>query len=192
MESWQMLLAGTLCILIVLGIGIGVLFLTYDPAPSNSDTENSRDAITTDTDLKDLNLLAPNWNLLMSDDSILELSSLRGSFVVVDLMQTGDCIPCQYQTTYLKSVFEDYEGRLEILSLSLVQSDTVKRLAEYKSTNGITWYVGLDTNGVFGSYFNVQSVPTLIIIDDEGYFRWVHVGVWTDSEISATLSDLDR
>ncbi len=192
MESWQMLVAGVVCVLVVVGIGIAAVVLMSAPPPSGGGTDNPTSDIPTDTDLESRNLEAPNWNLIMSDGELLELHSLRGKFVVVDLMQTGECIPCEIQTDHLKSLYESYEGRIEVLSLSLVLSDTVQRLANYKSTNDIDWYVGLDTNGVFGSYFNAQSVPTLIIIDDEGYFRWVHVGVWAESEISATLSQLDR
>jgi len=76
--------------------------------------------------------------------------------------------------------------------LSLVLSDTVARVAQYKEQNGIQWQVGLDTQGVFGSYFNARSVPTLIIIDDEGFFRWAHVGVWFPDSIEAILSHLDK
>ncbi len=192
MESWQMLVAGAVCVLVIVGIGVAAVVLMSAPPPTGGGTDNPTSGIPTDTDLKSRNLETPNWNLIMSDGDLLELHSLRGKFVVVDLMQTGECIPCEIQTVHLKSLYESYEGRIEIISLSLVLSDTVQRVANYKSSNDIDWYVGIDTNGVFGSYFNAQSVPTLIIIDDDGYFRWVHVGIWTESEISATLSQLDR
>ncbi len=184
-------MSGLFCVLIILGVGIAAIFLTYDPGSSNT-SDNSTSSITEDTDLLELELAAPNWGLLMSDGEVLELHSLQGSFVVVDLMQTGECIPCQQQTTHLKNLYEDYEGRLEIISLSLVLSDTIERVENYKSDNSISWYVGLDTGGVFGSYFNARSVPTLVIIDDDGYFRWLHVGVWSSEDISETLSTLDR
>jgi len=190
-DSMKYLAIGIIMVLVVLGFSIGALFLTFDPGVSNENGSNGRRSVVPDTDLVELELEAPNWNLLMSDGEYLELQTLRGSFVVVDLMQTGECIPCQIQTGHLKDLYSAYEGRLEILSLSLVLTDTVERVAEYKSDNGITWKVGLDTDGVFGSYFNVASVPTLVVIDDEGYFRWFHVGVWSPDEIEMTLVQLD-
>ena len=178
--------------LLVLGVAVGYSFLEYEPPNTDGGGGSSGTQIQKDTDLIDLSLEVPNWGLLMSDEEILELESLEGKFVVVDLMQTGECIPCQTQTGYLKDLYIEYEDSIEIISLSLVLSDTINRVASYKSDNDIDWKVGLDTSGVFGNYFNAQSVPTLIIIDSDGYFRWLHVGVWSNSDISSTISLLDR
>ncbi|MGY5853550.1 MAG: TlpA disulfide reductase family protein [Candidatus Thorarchaeota archaeon] len=189
METEKMVCAGITIILVVLGISIATLFLTFDPGASNNGGTGLQD-ITPNTDMEELNLTIPNWSLLMSDGEYLEMHSLFGYFVVVDLMQTGDCIPCQTQTSNLKDLYEDYEGIVEILSLSLVLSDTVDRVADFKSDSSIPWIVGLDTGGVFGSYFNAQSVPTLIIIDDDGLIRWLHIGTWSNEDIGLTLARL--
>jgi thiol-disulfide isomerase/thioredoxin len=188
LDSVKGIIAAVVLLLGVLGLIIGATFLTYDQGTNDPGSKTIQE----NTDLRQLELVAPNWNLLMSDDEILELHSLRGKFVVVDLMQTGVCVPCQMQTTHLKTLYDGYENRIEILSLSLVLSDTVSRIASYKEENSIPWKVGLDTSGVFGSYFNARSVPTLIIIDGEGYFRWLHVGIWSSDDISSTLSALER
>jgi len=191
MEPEKAICSVVLIVVVILGISIAGLFITNDPGTSGGD-DNDTDlqGITTDTDLEELNLTIPNWSLLMSDGEYLEMHSLFGYFVVVDLMQTGECIPCQTQTTYLKDLHSDYEGIVRILSLSLVLSDTVDRLASFKSDNSIPWDVGLDSDGVFGSYFNAYSVPTLIIIDPEGLIRWMHVGTWTNEAIGLTIAQL--
>ena len=169
LDSMRWLAFGIVVALVAIAFTVGILLFTYDSGGTGGNGGNGSQSIATDTDLAGSE--APNWNLLMSDGGILELNSLRGSFVVVSLMQTGECVPCQQQTSHLKDLYADHEGRLEILSLSLVLSDTVARVAQHKEQNGIQWQVGLDTQGVFGSYFNARSVPTLIIIDDEGFFR---------------------
>lgn len=191
MEPEKAICSGILIIVVVLGIAIASLFITYDPGPSGGgDSDTGLQGITTNTDLEELNLTIPNWSLLMSDGEHMEMHSLLGYFVVIDLMQTGECIPCQEQTVYLKDLHHDYEGIVKILSLSLVLSDTVERLASFKSDNDIPWDVGLDSGGVFGSYFNAYSVPTLIIIDSEGLIRWMHVGTWSNEAIGLTLAQL--
>jgi thiol-disulfide isomerase/thioredoxin len=191
-NGMKYLAIGIIMAIVVLAFAIGALFLTFDPGASNGNGGSGTQSIVPDTDLGELALEAPNWNLQMSDGEFLELQTLRGSFVVIDLMQTGECIPCQTQTEHLRDLYTAYEGRLEILSLSLVLDDTVERTAEYKSENAITWRVGLDTQGAFGSYFNVRSVPTLVVIDDEGFFRLLHVGVWSRDDIEMTLAQMDE
>jgi hypothetical protein len=63
-------------------------------------------------------------------------------------------------------------------------------MADYKEQHEAEWDHGLDTGSVFSEYFDVQSIPTLVIIDSEGYFRWVHVGVWQTDSMRSTISDL--
>jgi len=190
LEPEKLIAAGLISVVAIVGVIIGATYLTFDPSTSNNDNED--EAMAPDTDLGDLNLEAPNWGLLTSDDEVLNLHDLRGKFVVVDLMQTGECLPCIEQTSHLKELHNGHGDSIEIISLSLILTDTVSRLAQYKSENDIPWFVGLDTSGVFGEYFNVQYVPTLVIIDDEGYFRWYHGGLWEYDDMSKTLSQLDR
>jgi len=190
LEPEKLIAVGLISVIVIIGVVIGATYLTFDPGTSSNGDED--EAMAPDTDLGGLNLEAPNWGLLTSNDEILNLHDLRGKFVVVDLMQTGECQPCVEQTSHLKELHNDHGDNIEIISLSLILTDTVSRLAEYKSENDIPWFVGLDTSGVFGEYFNVQYVPTLVIIDDEGYFRWYHAGLWECDDMSETLSQLDR
>ena len=190
MEPEKAICAGITIVIVILGISIATLFITFDPGTPSNNGSTGLQGITPDTDMEELNLTVPNWSLQMSDGEYLEMHSLFGYFVVIDLMQTGECIPCQEETAYLKDLHDDYEGIVAILSISLVLSDTVDRVTNYKSSNSIPWQVGLDTGGVIGTYFNAHSVPTLIIIDSEGLIRWLHIGVWSNEAIGLTLANL--
>ncbi len=190
MEPEKVICAGITIVIVILGISIATLFITFDSGTPSNTGSTGLQGIIADTDLEELNLTVPNWSLQMSDGEYLEMHSLFGYFVVIDLMQTGECIPCQEETSYLKDLHHDYEGIVAILSISLVLSDTVDRVANYKSSNSIPWQVGLDTGGVIGTYFNAHSVPTLIIIDSEGLIRWLHIGVWSNEAIGLTLANL--
>lgn len=191
MQSEKALILGLVVVMLSVGLLIGAVFLTYTPpTPSgeNGGTPTTPNTIEKDTDLIDLALEVPNWNVLMSDDSLLSLSSLEGKFVIVDLMATW-CSSCDFQNSNLETIYGDFDGdSLEIISLSVDVSETASMLANYMNTKGLPWPHGLDTNSVFTNYFSVSSIPTIVIIDDAGYFRMVHTGVWETDSLTATLA----
>ena len=192
MESEQLVIVGLIGVIIVVGLIVVVspyLFLT--PTDGNNDNNNdSSGNIPHDVDLLDRSLEAPDWNLLISDDTIITIHELRGKFVIIDLMALW-CSPCASQSIELLEIYDNYDSdSLIIISLTIDDAETIEMMADYKADNDLPWLHGLDTSDVFSDYFSVSSIPTLIVIDDNGYFRWVHPGVWTESSITETLSQM--
>ena len=95
METEKLLVVVVLSALLGVGILFGIILLGYQPANNgNSTTDNSTTTNTTssqiesDTDLLELGLAAPNWELLMSNEETITLHSLKREFILVDLMAT--------------------------------------------------------------------------------------------------------
>lgn len=192
MESEKLLIVGMIGIMIVVGlIVVASPYLFLTPTDGNNDNNNgSTGNIPRDTDLLDRSLEVPDWNLLMSDDSIITMHELRGKFVIVDLMATW-CGPCASQSVELLEIYNSIDSdSLVILSLTIDDAETIQMMADYKTSNDLPWQHGLDTSDVFGNYFSVSSIPTLVIIDDNGYFRWLHTGFWIESSITEVLSQM--
>lgn len=192
MESEKLLIVGMISVVIVVGlIVVASPYLFLTPTDGNDDNNNgSSGSIPRDADLLDRSLEVPDWNLLMSDDSIITMHELRGKFVIVDLMATW-CGPCASQSIELLEIYNSIDSdSLIILSLTIDDAETIEMMADYKTNNDLPWPHGLDTSDVFGDYFSVSSIPTLIIIDDNGYFRWLHSGFWIESSITGVLSQM--
>jgi len=60
----------------------------------------------------------------------------------------------------------------------------------YKNKTGLPWAHGLDSGAEFTNYFSVTAIPTLVLIDGDGYFRFVHVGLWSEAVIADKVSSL--
>lgn len=189
MQTEKAILLGFTITVLAVGLLIGAAFLTYTPnTPSNGNGGSTSPAtISEDTDLLDLSLRVPDWNFLMSDDSILSIRDYEGQFVLIDLMATW-CTACSTQNGYLEILHDNLEDSLEIISLSVDLGDTVSMMADYMENKELSWLHGLDTSSSFVSYFNVNSIPTMIIIDDSGYFRWVHTGLWSVDSMTQSLA----
>jgi thiol-disulfide isomerase/thioredoxin len=191
MEPEKYLILSVIIGIVVVGIVVGVSLLTFEGSPNggNGNTTPEFTTIVENRDLISLKLQAPNWELELSDGETLELDSLRGRLVIVDLMATW-CSPCTTQSEYLQEIYNDYGNAIWILSLTVDLSETGEMMADFKEQHGAEWDHGIDSDNVFSNYFNVESIPTLVIIDSEGYFRWKHVGVWPVDNLRSTISSI--
>ncbi len=191
METEKMMIIGLMIVIIAVGLVIGVAMLAAT-IPSGGDSGgSSSSSLTPDTDLIDEELAVPDWGLLMSDEEVVQMSDIEGQFVIVDLMGLN-CPACETQNDEFKDLIEDMGDSIILISLSVDSSTTASQMANYKEEHELTWYHGLDTNGVFSNYFSIRFTPTVIIIDDDGYFRMYHEGVWDSDDIQEQISLMDR
>ncbi|MFX1579377.1 MAG: TlpA family protein disulfide reductase [Promethearchaeota archaeon] len=187
MEPEKMAIVGVTLVVVVLGTMIGASFLTFPTG--NSDDGDQLTRTTQNTDLLELGLEVPaNWEFDMSDGSTLTLSDLEGQVVLVDLMATW-CSSCVTQNGYLETIAEDLAGTVVVVSLTVDTSETTLMMADYKSTKGLSWAHGVDDRH-FLDYFSISSVPSMVLIDADGFFRYFHVGIWSDASISSTIGSI--
>jgi len=182
MKPEKMAVTGIVLVVVVLGLTLGVSSFIFQ-APEVTE-------ITADRDLLELGLQVPSdWEFEMANGSTISLSDLSGKVILVDLMATW-CGTCTEQNSYLELVYDSLAGTLVILSLSVDHSETAAMLADYQSTRSLPWDHGLDTDSSFTNYFQVTSIPTLILIDGDGYFRYMHLGLWSDAVITDKVASI--
>ncbi len=125
---------------------------------------------------------APDFTLTDIYGHKFSLSDFRGKVVILDFFTTY-CVPCKAQVSELKEVKARFGDKLVIISISVYPGDTDDVLREYAAENGIDWLVARDTAGLANTY-NIKAVPTLVVVDPDGYIRARHVGL-TDSDTLA-------
>jgi len=189
MEPEKLAIVGVTLATVVVGLLVGASFLTF-PAGDNGGDDPQITKYTNDQDLLALSLVIPSsWEFEMSDGSTLDLDDLRGQVIVVDLMATW-CPSCNTLNTYLAEVSDNLAGIAVVISLTVDDSETASMMADYKSTKGLDWAHGLDSDSSFENYFGVTNIPTIILIDGDGVFRYRHVGVWTTAAITDTIASI--
>ncbi|MFW9889954.1 MAG: TlpA family protein disulfide reductase [Candidatus Thorarchaeota archaeon] len=188
MQLEKALVVIVLSSIVVVGFAVGFTFLTFDGGSNNSGhTNTTTDNIAQDVDLKNRGIQLPDWNLIMSDESIVSLHSLRDRIVVIDLMATW-CSSCAIQNGDLETLYNNMGDSIYLISLTVDTSETEAMMAAYMEEKNLAWPHGLDTQSVFLNYFNVQYIPSIVIIDMEGYVRWYHVGLWSENDMAETLA----
>ncbi len=167
--------------MVVTGIMLGVVYL--------NNVGNGAPSLVEDTDLLGQNIEMPNLNMTLTNDTVVGLYDLRGQVLLIELMATW-CSACEAQIINLQSLQDTRTTGIKIISLSVDVSETPAVMAAYKQEHGYDWDSGVENDGGFSSFLDLEYVPTLIIIDPDGFLRWIHVGTWAASSMDSTLTSL--
>ena len=133
--------------------------------------------------------IAPDFTLTDIDGVEFSLSDYRGKVVLLDFFSLL-CGPCIDEIPHLKVVHEEFGEDLIIISISVdPYYDTVERLQQLRQEHGIDWIITRDTIGIYNTY-DIQLIPTLVIIDQEGYIQHRHVGLTGESVLSEEIYEI--
>jgi len=133
--------------------------------------------------------IAPDFTLTDIDGNEFTLSDQKGKVVLLEFLATW-CSHCVKEIPTLKVVYEKFEEALIIISISVdPDQDTGPRLKQFREKYAIPWKIARDTVGVSDTY-GVSGLPTTMIIDQEGYIRYRHVGEIGESALSKEVKEL--
>jgi len=109
--------------------------------------------------------------------------------VIIDFMSTS-CPPCVVEILHLKEIQSVYGEQVVILSIGINPLyDSDDRLGEYMEELGVEWIMCRDTVSVSRKY-DISILPTIVIIDQNGYVRFRHAGFVDEATISQKLAQL--
>jgi len=142
--------------------------------------------------------VAPLFTLTDIEGNIVALENLTGKIVVLDFFYPQ----CQYsddQIVHLEEIYEKYtRDELEIISIS-PKEIPIQDLEEFKTGPNrfsdleyeISWIIARDieTQNVTAKY-NILGYPTTVIIDQDGYIRYRHVGLTEESVLRSEIESL--
>ena len=123
----------------------------------------------------------------------LDLDGLRGSVVYIDFWASW-CTPCRQSFPWMQQIQQRYRADgLEIVAVNVDQSrtDAERFLRAYPTQLRLVF----DPKGALATQFDVQGMPTSILIDRRGTARFTHIGflpmdrVVYESEIQTLLSE---
>jgi len=137
--------------------------------------------------------LAPDFALTDLDGNSFRLSDFRGKVVIIDFMATW-CGPCKQQMPHLRAVWEreEYKGRVVIISIDIDLREPEEALRSYRQGYPYaTWIWAKDTaEQRVAVAYGVRAIPTIVVIDQGGYVRFVHVGLTDSSTLTREVDEL--
>lgn len=104
------------------------------------------------------------------------LGDFKGKIVILDFMG-ATCTPCRQQVVELVKVHSVYSDKVEILSISVQGGKGMDQLLQsFAESYNVKWSIAIDVEGAQFKY-RLTMIPTVIMIDGDGYVRFRHEGV---------------
>ena len=104
------------------------------------------------------------------DETPVDIASMRGKVVLVDFWATW-CGPCRAEVPTVVAAYNKLHDKgFEIVGISL--DHDLKSLLNYTAANGMTWpqyFDGKGWNNGISSEFGIQSIPTMWLVNKNGY-----------------------
>lgn len=118
----------------------------------------------------------------------VSLESLLGKVVIIDFWQTT-CPPCLRQMRDLEIVNQQMsDDDLVILGIN-TEGASSPEVREFTRERGVRYPILIDNHGVAERY-RVDRLPTLYVVDKEGFLRWSRVGFTPHAELVEIIREL--
>jgi len=120
----------------------------------------------------------------------VHLDDLRGKVLLINFWASW-CKPCEQEAAELRSAWEYYEPRGDVVFLGVDYVDTEPEAREYLKKFEITFPNGPDVGTRISQLFRIKGVPETYFVDRDGVLRYVQVGPFeSESQIRAILDPL--
>ena len=138
-------------------------------------------------DVPDFSLsLVANGAALGGDGNPVTMKQLRGHAVLLDFWATW-CPPCRAEAPIVDKISRRWSDRG--VFVVGVDTDTADQgdPREFAIAHGLTYPIVRDLSGTVSRSYEIESIPTLVVVSRTGRVVAVRTGITDDSEIERLL-----
>jgi peroxiredoxin len=122
----------------------------------------------------DLREDAPDFTLKSLDGSNLRLEEYRGQVVLINFWASW-CGPCRQEMPLLDRLHHRYEDTgFAVLGVN-VEGEAAPAQGIVDKTN-VTFPILIDEGQKVSDMYNLQAMPTTVVVDRDGVVRYIHPG----------------
>ncbi|HYM82142.1 MAG TPA: redoxin domain-containing protein [Candidatus Limnocylindria bacterium] len=129
--------------------------------------------------------VAADFTLKGLDGKTTTLSKLRGKVVLLDFWATW-CGPCRIEMPRLQTLHREFKTK-GLVVLGINQRETPKRAQDFMKKYGYTFPTLLDTQSAVAEKYQVQGIPTLVVVDPKGTIAAHFIGVREEAVLREAL-----
>ncbi len=131
---------------------------------------------------------APTFKLEAVDGQIVNMTDLKGQFVVLNFWSTW-CVPCIKEMPEFQKAHESLDPKVKIIGINLAESK--EKIGEFARINHLSFPILLDAYGNVSQEYEVIHLPVTFFITPDGVIREkVFGGGVTQEMIEAKINQL--
>ncbi len=128
--------------------------------------------------------LSPDFSLTALDGSTFHLSDTRGRPVVLNFWATW-CPPCRAEMPTIQSRSEEWGDALLVVGIEV--GEPPNEVQSFVDSFGLTFPVVLDRQGNVARRYQVQGLPTTVVLDADGVVQARHIGAMREQDLDSYL-----
>lgn len=123
---------------------------------------------------KEMNQPAPDFTLKSMSGENVKLSELQGNVVMINFWATW-CGPCRQEMPLLDEFYKKYK-KLGFVLLGVNVEEDSSKAAGYLKEVPVTFPILYDNTNKVSELYDVDAMPTTVLVDRGGNLRFVHRG----------------
>lgn len=129
-----------------------------------------------------------NWSTVDTNGKLFSSNDLEGKVGVLVYWATW-CGGCKSEIPALVALRKEFaQSDVEIVGLSVDEAH--KDLAAYAKSAGINYRIARVTPSIIDTFGQADSIPTLLIVDQEGRIHFRHTGLVSKDALSERVRSL--
>ena len=178
--------------LIMIGNGIkDKKELEYIKSQSNSESSQSSES---DTSEEEEYIKALDFDLKDQYGNSHKLSDYRGKTIFLNFWATW-CPPCRAEMPHIQELYKEYnENSEDVIILGIASPDVGKEgdqayIESFLKENNYTFPVMFDNGGLLSFEYGLNSLPSTLIINEDGYITKYVPGAMDKSTMKSLIED---
>ncbi|WP_050179909.1 redoxin domain-containing protein [Domibacillus robiginosus] len=164
-------------VLIILLIGLAG-FRLYEDRKKVTDIGEKGIAVTNDKNGIAVGEKAPDFNLETPEGKKVKLSDYEGKKVFLNFWATW-CPPCKDEMPHMQAFYEEKADNVEILAVNIEESAV--KAKDFADQYDLTFPVPLDESGDISEAYDIYTIPTTYVLNEDGTVHQKVVGPMDES-----------
>jgi thiol-disulfide isomerase/thioredoxin len=132
--------------------------------------------------------IAPDFKLKeLKNGKYISLQNYRGQIVILDFWATW-CAPCKESLPELARL-DSENNSLKVLAINI--DDKKDNAIKFVDKYGLKFTVPYDQEKNVVASYEIPAIPTAIIIDQEGFIRFLHIG-YTKNDLEKIQKEIEE
>ncbi|MGE8204604.1 peroxiredoxin family protein [Heyndrickxia sp. NPDC080065] len=185
----------------ILLIAVAIVVINmWKPVTTGGKKKNSEEVVTAKNPASKTNAtnnqeadFAPDFELTTLSGKQAKLSDFKGKKVILNFWATW-CPPCRAEMPHMQSFYEKNKSKgIEVVAINLTSNEKslqkVQKVKDFVKEYKLTFPILLDEVGMIGAQYQVFTIPTSYILDEEGKILKKQIGPMDEEMMEKLTAD---